>query len=890
VVAFGALVATAAGGIEVQAAPSRQCALVFTGEARSSSASFRLARVWDGREFVGGGNNVLNINGHFVDKTAALFMKHKRWPTADELLKSLKSLRVKTDAESRQPAPLINRILDGGLKVYFAQAGAAPTLQALIERAVVDRRDLFAPLEDKAERALMEHLRDSLRLPSVQTLAEDLKISTADFQRIFADRTELWKQAMKAHPELLVEARQKVVAAYLRAMGQRDRPEYQRTGIGTPPFDEILLALVKSSGARGIGVEWTLGTEATRKRLGQDLRVVLGLDKPIAGTTSREWPSYVMFPGGLREIEQEARLRNPTAFKAFRDTGVYGLDRAQQLLGLLREKPGFLVTSVNAGIPLQPGMLEALLAYADDLAYPIVVIPTAGIVDGLDERLLNDPRIFVLTHTIQNRFFKLWSLPILAKNQNSLASIGERGQSIPGQLVIVGHPQLSHAVVPTGSNHIQETSLWSPGSLSQNIYPSRHPSQGRTAGLAKNYHKNSFLVVEKADARSGTMGEGMQNTWHPRPVYFKDDRAQGGDVGFTDLGRHYRVRWDGAEARVDRGQQQPRVMVIGDLHDYYTDQRLAVMFKQTLLRFPQIRDFVIPDPRDGMSHNRHERERFTLLNRRFRSGELNIHREDMMLVQTINALLVLRPDLRILLQDSNHSYWLDNLIDNPTESQLVINGQYLAELRHGKMILGARDSLEYLLNMRNDYLDTLPPNVQMEVYKDALRVMDPTRVRILPFGNTHVYGPGHRPTHLNFHGHQGANGARGASLKQHAAANQSAILGDGHYSAILGDLFRVGTSTPKQNGYNNGGYSWWTQSFALVYPDGTKQLITYNSLAKAIENNPSHGQLAPEEFFGEDDLQLIPNDNELVPEVSIVDQHSLWLDMVYGSIKRDTKE
>src|SRR5262249_40066882 len=117
--------------------------------------------------------------------------------------------------------------------------------------------------------------------------------------------------------------------------------------------------------------------------------------------------------------------------------------------------------------------------------------------------------------------------------------------------------------------------------------------------------------------------------------------------------------------------------------------------------------------------------------------------------------------------------------------------------------------------------------------------------------------------------------------------NENTVTGDSHQSAILGGWVSVGTSTPKRIGYNDGGYSSWNNSYALVYADGTKQLLTYSSEADAFQQRAGVGVLSPEEFFGDAPLSVLPTDNQVLPNQEILDQHSWWLDMLKGKIKKD---
>jgi hypothetical protein len=76
---------------------------------------------------------------------------------------------------------------------------------------------------------------------------------------------------------------------------------------------------------------------------------------------------------------------------------------------------------------------------------------------------------------------------------------------------------------------------------------------------------------------------------------------------------------------------------------------------------------------------------------------------------------------------------------------------------------------------------------------------------------------------LGNHGDLGANGGRG-SPRSIENANSKSITGHSHSAFIIRDTYRVGTSTYLRLDYNRG-YSSWTNTNALLYDNGTVQLI-----------------------------------------------------------------
>jgi hypothetical protein len=77
---------------------------------------------------------------------------------------------------------------------------------------------------------------------------------------------------------------------------------------------------------------------------------------------------------------------------------------------------------------------------------------------------------------------------------------------------------------------------------------------------------------------------------------------------------------------------------------------------------------------------------------------------------------------------------------------------------------------------------------------------------------------------LGLHGHRGMNGARG-QLSAFAKMGRRTVTADGHAAGIMDGAYRVGTSSLLDAGYNKGPSS-WSQSHGIVYPTGTRSIVT----------------------------------------------------------------
>ena len=802
------------------------------------------------------------INAVILEQVGDFLTKKKRLPQWSEIERRVVKSPLLSDLE-------LKKIEDA-----LSYEGTLQDIESAIRAAGSRWPESLKALRDAAAAECMNSLKQRLRFPSASELAEELGLKEGSMRNelivtwILGDPAEFFEEAKKKNPEPWLDARRKITTGFTRAMLQTDHPVHLRTEATRPSSSEILMALTRAASNKKLTIDHAMDRFTLA-----DLEVVLG----IAPARPADWMGWTpKIFDGVESVETQARLESPAKFSSYIPELIDNRPRMEELKTWLENKGGALVTSVTPGVPIRLDQLAVMERYAEDLDYPIVVMLTAGRMSHLDPRLFQNKRIFVLTHTIENDFFRAWNIRIPPKNQNPLSSLDKRTQFKPGQTVIVGHSQLALRIAPTGSNHLRQAAIWSTGSLSEGLYPYKLPIQDRSSQLAGNFHKNAFLVLQKADARSGPGGEGVQNVWHVRPVEFVDDRAAGGKAGFTDLGQRYFIA-DREARSVQVETVEPQVLVMGDIHEYVADQGMMRIYREILKRFPGLRSVIPHDKLDGTSHNRHEfsKQMLGVLIDKFRNGELDLQNELMGQVQFINATHDVNPNIQVSLPDDNHGYWLGMLLDNVPQSQAIINGPLIAELTFAKRVLGIRDPLEYFLIYRKDFMSRMAPALRERVEADNVFVSRPDKVRVLPFGQAFVVGPEYRPVHLNFHGHQGRNGAK-PSAESHAAGSEAAITGDSHRAEILGNWLSVGTSTPKKVGYNDGGYSSWSNAFALVYPDGTKQLLIYDSLAGDFESNRGGPIPSKTAFFGGDPLQVKERDNEKLDTDAVEDQQSLF--------------
>ena len=86
-------------------------------------------------------------------------------------------------------------------------------------------------------------------------------------------------------------------------------------------------------------------------------------------------------------------------------------------------------------------------------------------------------------------------------------------------------------------------------------------------------------------------------------------------------------------------------------------------------------------------------------------------------------------------------------------------------------------------------------------------------------------GVEHYGVQIGLHGSERVNGGRMTSTSTNNAFRKT-VLAHKHSAGIDGDTVTVGIACEKDQGYNHG-LSSWTESSAIVYPNGTVQLLTF---------------------------------------------------------------
>jgi len=712
-----------------------------------------------------------------------------------------------------------------------------------------------------AEMQLSE-VKASLAMGNPDQAEEIANISWDRLAPLLANATEDFR---RLYPDRYLVLRRKMAATYVRAVRQTDLSKEFRVVPHTPSDEAFFLAALKakSNGGPGLLLDYTR----------DDFSLEFFRDLFVAGRGRRGYfPQPLLFPEGRKELEQAARFDSPLAFNNFVDRGLVEIGRAQSAVAAIEKSKGFIVVSWTAGKPLNTDFLTLLLALAEEDDLALLVLPTQQNFSNLPSVFLENPRIHLMTHSIENSALKISTEPINPDIENPLTEVKKSGRYRPGQTVIVAHPHAMLEILPTGLNSVAPVTLIATGSLNDPFASYSAVSQGRRKEANKGYWKRKAWIFEKGGAQSQFEPDGPKNLWYPRPVSFADDRATGGQVGLIDVFRSFQVvPKEGGGQMVKIEAIDPEAGYLGDFHDPVTDPS----FVQALvddLSIPSNTEMILlsGDTFDNGVISNHSIEKSVELNLTFQRDGLSAQKQVNSVIQVVNAFQQRFPKARWGHIVGNHDEWLNRVLERTPDVHRVINGDFLDELNFAVKTLKF-NIWEYLFRHRENILNSIlanHPDKKAEILRRILPVYDPSRIEILDRGASLYVGPPHRKNEIGRHGDRVTFGKKSSSLKEQARGmpEGGGVTGHTHRPGMYDEVMDAGTAGGTEPDYGRGFNSGVGQALVLVYPNGTKQLLLFNRRSGTFKRRKGDSLLSPDKFFDKPSFLILPNDNERVNE------------------------
>ncbi len=471
----------------------------------------------------------------------------------------------------------------------------------------------------------------------------------------------------------------------------------------------------------------------------------------------------------FEEIKTEAVEKFRRVFKTVQDKEVFSDRRYREMMRDLKQYNRFIITADIPDGELHEGFYKALKGYTKARDAALVIAPQNNETTFMTPELKNEHVAFrdvPLTDHI-----KIKTILVDAKRMPTARKLRQFAQN-EGTFLFAS-PKRYLDWVPVG-NIKYPRAVMTTGAITKPRYRSGGGQVKFADQTAETDHFVGAVVVELD----------TQGNFHFRQITAREDGS------FIDLGRLYRP--DGTSIRM-----APEALVLGDWHSGQTDPDVVDNTNDIVKTLkPRVR--VLHDVFNGLSINHHEVHRLVTRAVLAEEGKLNLEAELRVLADDL--LEAAKASDEVVIVKSNHDEFLNRYLEEGRDRQEPENAK-----------LGNK-----LWDVMSEGEDPLLAGVRM-FWKGTDKQWE--KIRWLQRDEDYPVGG----VQLGNHGDLGANGGYPSMLTL-ASIYPKSVVGHNHTAAILGNVWRVGTSSLFRLHYNRGPSS-WTHTHALVYEDGTVQLI-----------------------------------------------------------------
>lgn len=514
---------------------------------------------------------------------------------------------------------------------------------------------------------------------------------------------------------------------------------------------------------------------------------IIGSYKDIVLRTGRR-PFYKDFPAynisrdqiryhfqGIEELHQYFR-EHYTDFLNNHFSDVEDIFSDEKCATNFNKKILVITTAVADAKVFQP-FLDSIDVFCKRNNAQAVIMPCESVTNSFDKKtasfspVFNDSKyLFVSNDTPLNNNISLCSIQVSAKQIRpitGLSRIGNREGSY-----IFASPKQFLEYIPSGNSRTKNYAIMTPGACTLPNYYSDTFISKRLSHIAEHDHIIGAIIVEIED----------DTNFHFRQIQADLDGS------FVDLGIHYSSNGDVKKVPVN--------IIMGDIHGVQSDTSAIYTFTNFFSKM-DIRKVFIHDIFDGYSVSHHidtiyEKSIRTIIHRETLQNELI---ETYHILDAIN--LSLKPE-QIFIVKSNHDEFLDRYLKE---------GRYVNDPQNHELALKIALGL---FHPEKDLLQHAFETVGIKVSDHIKFLSREDSVKIHGF-------------ECGSHGDKGINGAK-ASLTSLEKIYGKCVVGHAHSPAIQRGVFRVGTLSMLNMGYNVGP-SAWMQTCAILTDSGQCQLI-----------------------------------------------------------------
>lgn len=411
----------------------------------------------------------------------------------------------------------------------------------------------------------------------------------------------------------------------------------------------------------------------------------------------------------------------------------------------------------------------------------IYVMPCESVSNSFENKtalfdpIFNDEKYNFVSDDIQlNNNIRLCSIQVSAKQIKTTTGLSRIGIKYGSH--VLASPKQFLDIKPLGNKKGQNYAIMTTGACTDKSYFSNVFVSKRLSYIADHDHIIGGLIIELED----------ENTFHYRQIQADNEG------NFVDLGIEYRNDGsivEGIETNV----------VLGDIHAANMDDDAIDTFIENFKNMT-IKNVFLHDVFDGNSVNHHIKT-ISEKSKRVLSGKSSLVNE---LIDTFHAIKYIQQDLgaeQIYIVKSNHDEFLTRYL---AEGRYIEDPEnHYTSLKIAVALFENKDTLEKGFEVVGATTEDLE-NIIFLSRESSVKIAD---------------------IQLASHGDLGLNGAK-SSLNGIEEVYGNCVIGHAHSAAIQRGVFRVGTMSKLDLGYNVGPCS-WTQTNCLVYANGQRQLVNF---------------------------------------------------------------
>ena len=455
---------------------------------------------------------------------------------------------------------------------------------------------------------------------------------------------------------------------------------------------------------------------------------------------------------------------------------VFNNKRYNDLMGNIKKYKKFVITTVVSGCPVNRPFYNSLNTFCKKNDACLLIMVSDKKYSQLNPDLLKENIVFteddfsdlsVVDHEISlNSNIHLSTIPIPAKQIRTLTGLNNLCQKKGPTILAAPKQFLKYVAV---SKQKPPHCLMSTGALTDPVYNGARYIQKRTDYLAHIDHTIGAIVVEIES----------EKVFHFRQITAEKDGS------FYDLDKQY------SGNKVIKNT--PEAFVMGDLHSIRKDEEVFNVWID-IIKTLKPNQIVLHDVFDGVAISHHTEGRDLTRAILYKDGYMNLEKE----IDVLNSDLTILSKLakKLVITKGNHDEHLYRYLDEGRYMRDFVNRCYAHKLIGA--VLEKRDPLKEACELRG----LTAKNITW------LRRDEDYYVADCQLGN---------------HGDLGANGAKGSETSYENAYG-NCVLAHTHSPSIHRSVYRVGTTSKMEMGYNFGLSSWLATS-CIVHKSGARQLI-----------------------------------------------------------------